>query len=166
MATLCKVVFELGVCKFAGLSEATECSLNFDADVAVRCNLVFELVLINDLLGDVFQGHLHEFWPVERSVQMHIRDIDGEAFALWIGEDMVPVELDCFNVGSFCGDSAGTVFDKVTTDSDPCSFWIIFLWSNGADHLGVGDCATFGDLMFVDEHHGVGSFDSVSHALC
>ena len=79
---------------------------------------------------------------------------------------MVPVELDSFYVRCFCGDNAWIVCDKVTTDSDSCSFGLFFFWSDGADHSREGDCVTFGNLMLANEFCGVGSFDSVSHALC
>ena len=79
---------------------------------------------------------------------------------------MVPVEFDCFNVCSFSGDNARIVFDEVATDSDSCSFGVFFLWSDCAYDSREGDCPAFGDLVFVDEEDGVGSFDSVAHALC
>ena len=78
---------------------------------------------------------------------------------------MVPVELDGFNVGCFCGDNAWAVFDEVATHCDSGSFGIFFLRANGANNPREGDCPALGDLVLVDEEDCVGSFDSVSNAL-
>ena len=133
--------------------------------MTIRCYLVFELTLVNDLLWDVLQVHLHELWSVWRGVWVHIRNIHGEAFTARIGQDMVPVELDCFNVRCFCGDNAWVVCDEVTTHCDLCPLWFFFLWLDCAYNSRVGDCATFWDLVFVDELDGVCALDSTADAL-
>ena len=97
---------------------------------------------------------------------MHIRDVYCKVPILWIGEDMVPVELDCFNVGCFCGDNAWIVGDEVTTHCDSCSLWFFLLWSDCADNPRVGDCPALWHLVFVYEEDSVRSFDSVANALC
>ena len=79
---------------------------------------------------------------------------------------MIPVELDCFNVCSFCGDNARMVCDEVTTHCDPGSFWLFFLRSDGADHSNEGDGPALEHLVLVDEEDGVRALDSVAHILC
>ena len=71
---------------------------------------------------------------------------------------MVPVELDCFNVCSFSGDNAWTISCEVATDCNLCSFGVFLLRANGADNSWKGDCSAFGNLVFVDEEDGIGSF--------
>ena len=78
---------------------------------------------------------------------------------------MVPMELDGFNVCSFSGDNAWTVFDEVATDCHSGSFGIFFFWADGANNLRTGHCSALGDLMLVDEEDCIGSFDSVSNSL-
>lgn len=47
----CKVVFQLGVCLLARLPQSTDCSPDLNVDITVSGDLVFELVLINDLFS-------------------------------------------------------------------------------------------------------------------
>ena len=71
-STLGEVVFELGVGKLVRLTETMDCSSDLNADTAIGCNFVGEVVLINDLLWDVFQGHFHAFPAICKfCVQMH-----------------------------------------------------------------------------------------------
>ena len=96
---------------------------------------------------------------------MHGRDINGHVFGIPGGECMVPMEFDGFNVCSFGGDNAWTIFCEVATDCDPCSFEVFLFRADGANNLGEGDCSALGNLVLVDEEDCVGSFDSVSNPL-
>ena len=79
---------------------------------------------------------------------------------------MIPMKFHGFNVCSFSGDNAWTIFDEVATDCDSGSFGIFLLRTDGAHNSREGDCSALGDLVLVDEEDGVGSFDSVANALC
>ena len=73
MAMLCKVFFQLVVGQFARLSETMDSPSDLDVHTAIGSNLVCEMVLIDDLLGDVFQLHFHAFIAIsEFCVQMHV----------------------------------------------------------------------------------------------
>ena len=65
-STLGKVVLQLVVGKLSGSPESTDCLLKLNVDMAISCDLVFELALINDLLLDVFQRCLHAFKAVDK----------------------------------------------------------------------------------------------------
>ena len=138
---------------------------DFDVNTAIGCNLVCEMMLINDLLWDVFHGHFHAFEPVKSCVQAHIQNVCCQTASIPCGECMFPVKLDCFDASSVSGDNSWTISDEVTTDSDLCPFGFFLLWSDGADNAREGDCPALGDLVLVNEEDGVGSFDSVSNAL-
>ena len=67
-----KVLFELVVCKFACLSETMDGTHDLNVNTAIRCNFVFELTLVDDLLWDVFEVHFHALAAVsEFCVQTH-----------------------------------------------------------------------------------------------
>ena len=101
----------------------------------------------------------------EFCVEAHIQNICCHAASVPCEEDVVPMELDCFNVSCLSGDNTRAVCDEVATDCDPCSFGVFLFRADGANDPREGDCSALGDLVLVDEEDCVGSFDSVSNAL-
>ena len=68
-----------------------------------------EVVLVNNLLGDTRDFHLHAFVPVQWGVEIHIADIHCHLSGIGSGDDAVEVHFECFEAGSFCADIAWVV---------------------------------------------------------
>ena len=71
---LCKIVLQPIVGWLARLLEAMDCASDFNVHKAINGNLVLELVLINDLMQDVFQCHHHAFQAIQGSFQVRVAD--------------------------------------------------------------------------------------------
>ena len=76
-----KVLLQLVVCKLPRLLQSMCGSSDFNVDVSIRCNFGLELVLVDDLLWNVFQWHLHVFKAVQRCVWVRVFDICGQALS-------------------------------------------------------------------------------------
>ena len=75
------------------------------------------------------------------------------------------MDLDGFKSGCVGISVPGVIGDEVASHSYSCPLFFFFFRSYGADGVSVGDSATFGDLVFVNEENSTGAFDSVSNAL-
>ena len=86
-------------------------ALNFDVYKTICCNLVGEVVFVDDFLWDVLDVDAHVFEMVEFRVEVHVGYVHSHPFCTWSREDTVPVNFDGFHSGCFGGDFSWTVCD-------------------------------------------------------
>ncbi len=154
----CLIVVELGkavseevVSKDACLGETVHATAHFKVEPGVIGKLV-ELVLVNELLGDVSKLDADILWPVERGVEIEILEVHGGKISVTLGENTVDEQFYKFDVVAANGD--------VRTVSV-----VSLLWPDLANDLGLCDflVALVGwDHVVKNGEEGVGAFDMLT----
>jgi hypothetical protein len=91
-----KAVSEEFVGKDACLGETLHATVHLKVDPGVTGKLI-ELVLINEILGDVCKLDANILWPVERGVKIEVLEIHGGKPGVTLGENTVDKQFDEFN---------------------------------------------------------------------
>ena len=160
-----KYLFEFFVGEHSGLFQTIHGTSYFHVDVAVGGYQVIEIVLVNDLLGDVGEFHSHVFVSIEWGIEIHVTDVHCHVLGTWSGNDTVDVNFECFKARGFSADISGVVQNEVAAASDAGPVGLFFLGADGTDNSGVGDCAARWYLRFCDEDECVGAIYFVPKAL-
>ena len=88
--------------------------------------MCFQVVLINDVLWEDVEWHLHIFKSVEGCPKIEIFDVDGHVFGIIGAEDhTVPDELGRSHIQRSCGEFS-RIFDEVTSSRDAYLIWVCF----------------------------------------
>ncbi len=103
-----------------------------------------EAVIVDDLLGNEFDGYAHVFGTFERRVEVEIFHIRCHEVSGGFGDDTVQEEFDCGEASRFGGYLAW-VIDAVATDGNAASVGFFFLRSDVGTESGIGDGAAGGD---------------------
>jgi hypothetical protein len=118
-----KTLLEELVGQGSRLGEAIDCLADFDVHEAIL-RAAGKVVLVNDVLGELVQGHLHVLETIKRG----------------------PKELGCREVSSACGQFAW-VFDEVPSCSDAHTVGIGLLGTVVHNDAGVGYLAVAWDVL-------------------
>jgi hypothetical protein len=129
-------VFSKDVC----LGETVHAMVHFKVDPGVTGKLV-ELVLVNEILGDISKLDVDVLWLVKGGVEIEILEVHGGKLSITLGEDTVDEQFYKFNQA--CGGTyISGIRNVVTTNGDACTVSVIsLLWSDLdlANDLGVGN---------------------------
>ena len=69
------------------------------------------------------------------------------------------MDFDSLKASSIGASSTRIVGDKISTSCYLSSIGIVFFRTVGAHSASIGDSATVGNLVFVDEEDGASAFD-------
>jgi hypothetical protein len=83
-----KVVLEEFVGKDACLGETVHATAHFKVDTGVFGKLL-ELVLVNELLGDIHKLDADVLWPVKQGVKIEVLEVHGGKPGITLGENTV-----------------------------------------------------------------------------
>jgi hypothetical protein len=152
----CLVVVKSDAC----LGETVHATVYFKVDPGVTGKLV-ELVLINEILGDVSKINADILWLVEGGVETEFFDVHDGKLSITLGENTVDEQLYKLNQARG-GTYISRICNVVAANGDARTVSVVsLLRSDLANNIGVGDfpVALGWDLVRQDEEEGIGAFD-------
>jgi len=141
----------------AGLGKTIHAAANLNAHVSV-VDFVMKLVVIHDLVWNVFDRDAHVFVSGHWGAQVEVLEITGHEFSIGRGQDTVDKALDSSEPGCFGAGVVGVV-DSIATTGPTNAAGVILFRAESGDNSEVGWFAALWNLMAVNEEDGVGSFD-------
>jgi hypothetical protein len=124
--------------------------------------------MLDDVLWEKRERHLHIFIPIEWHVKVYVLDV-GSSIACPLCADLaVPKKFRGNHVSGAHGDFK-RIIDEVTANSDANAVRVFFLWTMIDDNSTICDCPVGRDvpnLFGGKEEDCVGPIDDAWFALC
>ena len=117
--------------------EAIDTFGDFEVDPAV-VDVLHKVVLVDELLGYVFDADTRVFGAVQWCSQVIVGDVGTEEFGAWSRADTVEDSFDYFDCPCF-GAAITSVCDGVATDGDAGSVGVFFAKFHVTDDTNVSN---------------------------
>jgi hypothetical protein len=161
-----KELLEKLVSQDASLWETIHPLANLHVDVTIKC-FVKEAVVINDVLWEKRERHVHIFISVKWCVEIHVLDVSSGKPGASGADGAVPKEFRGDHVSGMCGEFKW-ISDKVATDGDTDAVGILFLGTMINNNMSIRYHSVGRDTANVfmgEEENGVGSCGDSHFAL-
>jgi hypothetical protein len=135
------------VCKSknTSLRQAVHPLTDFHKDKTIY-SLVEESIMLNDVLWEEGERHLHIFIPVKWHVKVHVLDVGAGKTCALCADHAVPKKFGGNHVSGTCGEFKG-IIDQVTTNRDANGVRVLFLWTMIDDNSTIHDCPVSRDVL-------------------
>ena len=152
------------VCQFSGLGESIHSFVDADPDFAVWIDKVGELVFLDDFVWDSPDWDFHEFGVGHWGVEIEIADVQVEAEGARGGEDIVHMDFESGDVGTW-GTRYSGVVDEVPSHGESRALCFFLLWSQIAHKPTVCCFLVAWEVLFCDEVDGICTRESAPNSL-
>ena len=124
--------------------------------------------MLNDVLWENGERHLHIFIPIKWCIKVHVLDVGAGKTCSLCADCAVPKKFGGNYVSGVHGEFK-RIIDQVTTNHDTSAVRVFFLWPMINDNLTICDCPVSRDvpnLFEQKEEDCVGLIGDAWFALC
>ncbi len=124
--------------------------------------------MLDGVLWEKGERHLHTFTPIEWHVKVHVLDVGPGKTCPLCADRPVPKKFRGNHVSGACGEFK-RIIDQITANSDANAVRVFFLWTMINDNLTIRDCPVGRDvrnLFWGKEEDCVGPIGDAWFVLC
>ncbi len=124
--------------------------------------------MLNDVVWEKLEGHSHVLVQIEWCFERHVFYNGPTKFGSWRTDYTVPHNFCGDHIGSMCSKFV-RIINKISTNRDSYSIWIVFLWVVVDDNSCVREHFIFrdvSDFIMREVEDCVGANRDTVFALC